>query len=79
VAGVAVLSDNASANVFVKWLLGDTAQNYFVQRTREYSLTGVPDVPGVKPFGEIKAPNIDLSDLESLSETLELIRKAGLL
>jgi hypothetical protein len=33
----------------------------------------------VKPFGEIKAPNIDLSDLDSLAETLELIRKAGLL
>jgi iron(III) transport system substrate-binding protein len=79
VAGVAVLSDNPSANVFVKWLLGDTAQNYFVGRTREYSLTGVPDFPGVKPFGDIKAPEIDLSDLDSLAETLELIRKAGLL
>jgi iron(III) transport system substrate-binding protein len=79
VAGVAVLSDNPSANVFVKWLLGDTAQNYFVERTREYSLTGVPDVSGVKPFGDIKAPDIDLSDLDSLAETLELIRKAGLL
>jgi iron(III) transport system substrate-binding protein len=79
VAGVATLSDNPSANVFVKWLLGDTAQNYFVERTREYSLTGVPDVAGVKPFGEIKAPKIDLSDLYSLAETLELIRKAGLL
>jgi iron(III) transport system substrate-binding protein len=79
VAGAAVLSENASANVFVKWLLGDTAQNYFVERTREYSLTGVPDVAGVKPFGDIKAPNIDLSDLDSLSETLELIQKARLL
>jgi iron(III) transport system substrate-binding protein len=79
VAGVATLSDNPSANVFVKWLLGDTAQNYFVERTREYSLTGVPDVAGVKPFGDIKAPDIDLSDLDSLAETLELIRKAGLL
>jgi iron(III) transport system substrate-binding protein len=79
VAGVAVLSENTSANVFVKWLLGDTAQNYFVQRTREYSLTGVPDVAGLKPFGDIKAPNIDLSDLDSLSETLELIQKARLL
>lgn len=79
VAGAAVLSDKSSANVFVKWLLGDTAQNYFVERTREYSLTGVPEVAGLKPFGEIKAPKIDLSDLDSLSETLELIRKAGLL
>jgi iron(III) transport system substrate-binding protein len=79
VAGAAVLSDNPSANVFVKWLLGDTAQNYFVEKTREYSLTGVPEVSGLKPFGEIKAPKIDLSDLDSLAETLELIRKAGLL
>ena len=79
VAGAAVLSENASANVFVKWLLGDTAQNYFVAKTKEYSLTGVPDVAGVKPFGDIKAPNIDLSDLDSLSETLELIQKARLL
>ena len=79
VAGVAVLSDNPSANVFAKWLLGDTAQKYFVERTREYSLTGVPGVAGLKPLKEIKAPTIDLSDLDSLAETLELIRKAGLL
>ncbi len=79
VAGAAVLSDNPSANVFVKWLLGDTAQNYFVSKTWEYSLTGISSASGLKPFGEIKAPEIDLSDLDSLSETLELIRKAGLL
>ena len=79
VAGVSVLSDNPSANVFVKWLLGETAQNYFVQNTWEYSLTGVPDAAGLKPFSEIRSPKIDLSDLDSLAETLELIRKAGLL
>jgi len=79
VAGVAVLSENASANVFAKWLLGETAQNYFVQKTWEYSLTGVPEATGLKPLNEIKSPKIDLSDLDSLSETLELIRKAGLL
>jgi len=79
VAGAAVLSDNPSANVFVKWLLGDTAQKYFVSKTWEYSLTGISSASGLKPFGEIKAPEIDLSDLDSLSETLELIRKAGLL
>jgi iron(III) transport system substrate-binding protein len=79
VAGVAVLSDNPSANVFAKWLLGDTAQKYFVERTREYSLTGVPEVAGLKPLKDIKAPAIDLSDLDSLGETLELVRKAGLL
>ena len=79
VAGAAVLSDNPSANVFVKWLLGDSAQQYFVERTREYSMTGIPEVAGLKPLNEIQAPKFDLSDLESLAETLELIRKAGLL
>jgi iron(III) transport system substrate-binding protein len=79
VAGVAVLSENPSANVFAKWLLGDTAQKYFVEKTREYSLTGIPEVEGLKPLKDIKAPAIDLSDLDSLAETLELIRKAGLL
>jgi iron(III) transport system substrate-binding protein len=79
VAGVATVSDNPSANVFVKWLLGETAQKYFVERTREYSLTGVPGVAGVKPFGDIKAPDIDLSDLDSLEETLKLIQEARLL
>ena len=79
VAGVAVTSDNPSAVVFAKWLLGDTAQQYFVERTREYSMTGIPEVEGLKPLKDIRAPKIDLSDLDSLSETLELIRKAGLL
>jgi iron(III) transport system substrate-binding protein len=79
VAGVAVLSDNPSANVFAKWLLGESAQRYFVERTREYSMTGIPEVAGLKPLSEIRAPQFDLSDLESLAETLELIRKAGLL
>ena len=79
VAGVAVLSDNPSAMVFAKWLLGETAQKYFVERTREYSLIGIPEVEGLRPLSQIKAPAIDLSDLDSLAETLELIRKAGLL
>jgi len=79
VAGVAVISDNPSANVFAKWLLGETAQQYFVERTREYSMTGIPEVAGLKPLSEIRAPQFDLSDLEPLAETLELIRKAGLL
>jgi hypothetical protein len=42
-------------------------------------LTGVPEVAGLKPLKDIKAPAIDLSDLDSLGEALELIRKAGLL
>lgn len=79
VAGVAVVSDNPNAKVFAKWLLGDTAQRYFVERTREYSMTGILEVAGLRPLANIGAPRFDLSDLDSLAETLELIRKAGLL
>ena len=79
VAGVGVLSDNPSANEFAQWLLGDTAQQYFVERTAEYSLTGIAPMYGIKPMDQIEAPVFDLSDLATLSVTLELIRKAGLL
>jgi iron(III) transport system substrate-binding protein len=79
VAGVGVLSDNPAANEFAKWLLGKTAQQYFVEKTAEYSLIGLAPMYGIKPITEIEAPEFDLSDLATLSETLELIRKAGLL
>ena len=79
VAGVAVLTDKSNAVVFAKWLLGQTAQKFFVEKTKEYSMTGLAAEPGLKPINEIGAPAIDLSDLDSLAETLELIRKAGLL
>jgi iron(III) transport system substrate-binding protein len=79
IAGVGVLSENKSAAVFAKWLLSDSAQKFFVEKTSEYSLTGIAPIPGLLPLSEIKSPDIDLSDLDSLAETLELIRKAGLL
>jgi iron(III) transport system substrate-binding protein len=79
VAGVGVLSDNPAANEFAKWLLGQTAQQYFVEKTAEYSLTGIAPMYGIKPITEIESPAFDLSDLATLAVTLELIRKAGLL
>jgi iron(III) transport system substrate-binding protein len=79
VAGVGVLSDNPAANEFAKWLFGKTAQQYFIEKTAEYSLIGLAPMYGIKPITEIEAPVFDLSDLATLSETLELIRKAGLL
>jgi len=79
VAGVGVLSDNPAANEFAKWLLGQTAQQYFVEKTAEYSLIGIAPMYGIKPITEIESPEFDLSDLATLAVTLELIRKAGLL
>ena len=79
VAGVGVLNDKAASSSFAKWLLGETAQKFFVDKTREYSLTGLPQVAGLISLDEIQSPEIDLVDLSSLSITLDLIRKAGLL
>lgn len=78
VAGVGVLSDNAAAVTFAKWLLGETAQKFFVEKTSEYSLTGIPAQAWLPALDEIASPNIDLSALAPLAETLELIRNAGL-
>lgn len=79
VAGVGVLNDKLASREFAAWLLGERAQQYFVDKTKEYSLTGLAQAEGLIPLSEIQSPEIDLSDLDSLSMTLDLIRKAGLL
>jgi iron(III) transport system substrate-binding protein len=80
VAGISLLSDNPAALEFASWLLGDTAQEYFLNNTFEYSLTSnTPPSATLPALDEIGGPNIDLSDLSSLSETLELLAKAGLI
>jgi iron(III) transport system substrate-binding protein len=78
VAGVGVLSDNSAARTFAAWLLGDTAQKYFTEKTFEYSLTGLAAPAGLPALGELAAPKIDLSALAPLAATLEMIRSAGL-
>ena len=78
VAGVGVLSDKPEAQTFAKWLLGETAQKFFVEKTAEYSLTGLAPIDGLLPLTDVPAAKIDLSALAPLAETLELIRDAGL-
>lgn len=78
VAGVGVLSDKPAAQNFAKWLLGSTAQTFFVEKTAEYSLTGLAAREGLPALDEIAAPEIDLSSLSTLAQTLELIRNARL-
>ena len=78
VAGVGVLSDKPEAQTFAKWLLGETAQKFFVEKTAEYSLTGLAPISGLLPLADVPAAKIDLSALAPLAETLELIRDAGL-
>jgi iron(III) transport system substrate-binding protein len=78
VAGVGALTDKPEAQTFIKWLLGKSAQTFFVEKTAEYSLTGIPAQANLPALSEIPAVKIDLSQLAPLAATLELIRDAGL-
>jgi len=80
VAGVGVISDNPAAVEFANWLLSKTAQNYFLDETFEYPLTqDAKPVESLPKLTEIGSPVIDLSDLSSLGETQELLRRVGLI
>ena len=79
-AGVGIVNDSNAARSFVKYLLSPTGQQYFVDETSEYPLiAGIEAGVDLTPLEKIPAPEIDLSDLDSLEETLNLIREAGLI
>jgi iron(III) transport system substrate-binding protein len=82
VAGVGVLAGKASddTQAFVDFLLGEQAQTYFAEVTKEFPLIeGVsPDVPGLPPLASLQGPEVDLSQLDSLDETLALLDEVGL-
>ena len=79
-AGVGIVNDSTAARKFVEYLLSQTGQTYFAESTREYPLiAGVTPADDLTPLTDIPAPKVDLSDLDSLERTLELIRQAGLI
>lgn len=79
-AGVLAGSDRGDeAARFVEFLLGEQAQSYFADETKEYPLRpGITVTEGLPPLESIESPAIDLSDLDSLEETLRMIEEAGL-
>lgn len=65
---------------FVDYLVSEAGQSYFVEQTYEYPLVDGIDAPADLPaLDSLVNPNLDLSDLESLSETQELLTRFGLL
>ncbi len=82
VAGVGVLSAtdrDDDAVRFAEYLLGENAQTYFAQETKEYPLVeGIPIADDLPPLDSLQTPDIDLSDLDTLEETLQMIEEAGL-
>ena len=82
VAGVGILrgSDHAEqARRFVEFLLSGPSQSYFAEQTREYPLVpGVAAAADLPPLQSLQTPQIDLSDLDTLDQTLKMIQDAGL-
>lgn len=83
VAGVGVLKSSkasAGALAFVRFLQSDTAAEYFRTNTWEYVLTsGATQNEGLPTLETLGAPSIDLSNLNSLQATQDLLQKVGLL
>ncbi|MFD9721257.1 iron ABC transporter substrate-binding protein [Streptomyces sp. NPDC059076] len=82
-AGVGVLKNggqSAAAEKAVDYLLSAEAQDYFAKETSEYPLaSGVTStVKGLPALASLDAPKIDLGKLESLQETLAMLKEAGM-
>lgn len=83
VAGAGILnsSDNVEeAEQFLGYMVGEDAQQYFADETYEYPLVeGVETSDELLPLSEIETPDIDLSNLDDLEGTLELMEETGVL
>jgi iron(III) transport system substrate-binding protein len=80
-AGVIAGSDqNEAAVAAVRFLLSEQAQRYFADQTAEYPVN--PAVQSSKhalpPLTDLQGPDLDLSQLSSLQQTLTLLQQAGL-
>jgi iron(III) transport system substrate-binding protein len=80
-AGVLATSDQKGlAQRLILYLLGSEAQTYFTQETSEYPLVaGIEPNADLIPLDTIVQPEIDLSDLDDLQTTLEMIEASGAL
>jgi iron(III) transport system substrate-binding protein len=80
-AGVLATSDQKGlAQRLILFLLGSEAQTYFTQETSEYPLVaGIEPNADLIPLESIIQPEIDLSDLDDLQTTLEMIEASGAL
>jgi iron(III) transport system substrate-binding protein len=83
VAGVGILESSKNKETALKlidFLTSEEAQKYFAEATYEYPLVkGVKANQALPPLEDIDTPDIDLSDLSDLENTLKLLRKVGIL
>ncbi|WP_404432023.1 extracellular solute-binding protein [Microbacterium lacus] len=83
VTGAGILSgaaDDADALEFLRFLVSEAAQTYFVEQTFEYPLLPGIDAPeGLPSIESLVNPDLDLSDLDDLAATQQLLTDAGLI
>lgn len=83
VSGAGILNGaetDADALEFVRFLVSEAAQTYFVEQTFEYPLLPGIDAPeGLPSLESLINPELDLSDLDDLATTQQLLADAGLI
>ena len=83
VAGVGIVNtaDNQeAAEAFVEFLLRESSLAYFNTETNEYPLSGNVELnPLLVPLSQIQTPDLNLSDLDDLDGTLQLLQELGIL
>ena len=83
IAGAGVLSTSDQPGLsqrLLLYLLGSDAQTYFATETYEYPLVeGVSPSVDLVPLSDIQVPDLDLSNLDDLETTLEMIEASGAL
>ncbi len=83
VAGVAITNttdQKADVEALIGYLLNQSSQNYFAKETNEYPLVkGIPAPSKQIPISKLNPPNVNLTDLDDLPTTLNLLQQAGVL
>jgi iron(III) transport system substrate-binding protein len=83
VAGIGMLASStrqAEAELFIRFLLQETSQRYFLEQTYEYpAIESLPAGDTLTPLNMVPALDIDLNDLNNLEATLQLMHEAGIL
>src|ERR687894_276335 len=82
-AGAGVLDTAANPEAgqeFLEFALSDEAQQYFADETYEYPLVdGIETNEELPPLSDLQSPQVDLSNLDDLGGTLELLQETGVL
>lgn len=84
IAGVGIVDTARNVDAalrFVEYLASPEAQQYFAEETNEYPLSdaSIPLPADLPPLIAVQAPSLDLSDLDDLQGTLQMLQEVGAL